>query len=195
MLGYEAHNGAYRKSGEPFIEHPIAVAAILAGLAVDAHGIAAALLHDTAEDTDISLETLQATFGETISEIVDGVTKFGAVEAPKQGDARTPGASSPSLSVQERKARANAETVHKLFLTMMRDPRVVLLKLADRLHNMRTLGSMSDRQREVKSREALEIYAPLAGRIGLYGVKGEMEDLAFSYLYPTEFARVEPDAA
>jgi GTP pyrophosphokinase len=193
VMGYEAHNGAFRKSGEPFIEHPIAVAAILAGLAVDANGIAAALLHDTAEDTDVSLETLSATFGETISEIVDGVTKFGAVEAPKQGDARTPGASSPSLSVQERKdrkERANAETVHKLFLTMMRDPRVVLLKLADRLHNMRTLASMSDRQREIKSREALEIYAPLAGRIGLYGVKGEMEDLAFSYLYPAEFARV-----
>jgi RelA/SpoT family (p)ppGpp synthetase len=190
VLGYEAHSGAFRKSGEPFIEHPIAVAAILAGLAVDANGIAAALLHDTAEDTDISLETLRATFGETISEIVDGVTKFGAVEAPKQGDARAPGASSSSLSVQERKARANAETVHKLFLTMMRDPRVVLLKLADRLHNMRTLASMSDRQREVKSREALEIYAPLAGRIGLYGVKGELEDLAFSYLYPAEFARV-----
>jgi GTP pyrophosphokinase len=188
VLGYEAHNGAFRKSGEPFIEHPIAVAAILAGLAVDARGIAAAVLHDTAEDTDISLETLQATFGEEMCEIVDGVTKFGAVEAPKQGDARAPGAS--SLSVQERKARANAETVHKLFLTMMRDPRVVLLKLADRLHNMRTLGAMSDRQREVKSREVLEIYAPLAGRIGLYGVKGEMEDLAFSYLYPTEFARV-----
>ncbi len=190
VLGYEAHNGAFRKSGEPFIEHPIAVATILAGLAVDAEGIAAALLHDTAEDTDISLGTLRATFGEEISEIVDGVTKFGAVEAPKQGDARAPGASSPSLSAQERKARANAETVHKLFLTMMRDPRVVLLKLADRLHNMRTLGAMSDRQREVKSREVLEIYAPLAGRIGLYGVKGEMEDLAFSYLHPAEFARV-----
>jgi GTP pyrophosphokinase len=190
VLGYEAHAGAFRKSGEPFIEHPIAVAAILAGLAVDAQGIAAALLHDTAEDTDVSLETLRATFGETISEIVDGVTKFGAVEAPKQGAARAPGASSPSLSVQERKAQANAETVHKLFLTMMRDPRVVLLKLADRLHNLRTLAAMSERQREVKSREALEIYAPLAERIGLYGVKGEMEDLAFSYLYPAEFTRV-----
>jgi GTP pyrophosphokinase len=190
VLGYEAHDGAFRKSGEPFIEHPIAVAAILAGLAVDAQGIAAALLHDTAEDTDVSLETLRATFGATIGEIVEGVTKFGAVEAPKQGAARAPSASSPSLSAQERKARANAETVHKLFLTMMRDPRVVLLKLADRLHNMRTLGAMSERQREVKSREVLEIYAPLAGRIGLYGVKGEMEDLAFSYLYPAEFARV-----
>jgi RelA/SpoT family (p)ppGpp synthetase len=190
VMGYEAHAGAFRQSGEPFIEHPIAVAAILAGLAVDAQGIAAALLHDTAEDTDLSLETLRKTFGETISEIVNGVTKFSVVEAPKQGAARAPGASSPSLTAQERKDQANAETVHKLFLTMIRDPRVVLLKLADRLHNMRTLGAMSERQREVKSREALEIYAPLAGRVGLYGVKGELEDLAFSYLHPAEFNRV-----
>jgi RelA/SpoT family (p)ppGpp synthetase len=196
VLGYEAHAGAFRQSGEPFIEHPIAVAAILAGLAVDAQGIAAALLHDTAEDTDVSLETLRETFGATISEIVEGVTKFGVVEAPKQGVARPSSeAPRPDLppdmrTTQERKAQANAETVHKLFLTMMRDPRVVLLKLADRLHNMRTLGAMSARQREVKSLEALEIYAPLAGRIGLYGVKGELEDLAFSYLFPSDFMRV-----
>jgi GTP pyrophosphokinase len=203
----EAHAGVRRKSGEPFIEHPVAVARILAELAIDAPGIAAALLHDTVEDTGVTLELLHDRFGPAIAGIVDGVTKFSAVEAPKvreddEGQTARDGQPSVCASAAEphgrvdpvaasrEKAQLHAETVHKLFLAMLQDPRVVLLKLADRLHNMRTMEVMSARQREVKSREVLDIYAPLAGRIGLYTFKGELEDLAFAYLYPAEYRRV-----
>ena len=176
-----AHHGALRKSGEPFIEHPLAVARTLAELAIDASGIAAALLHDTVEDTSLRLEDVSERFGPVIANIVDGVTKFTAVEAVE---------SQPQMASGEavQKARQRSETVRKLFLAMSQDPRVVLLKLADRLHNMRTLGSMSDAQRARTARETLEIYAPLAGRIGLYLIKAELEDLAFSFTQPDIFA-------
>jgi GTP diphosphokinase / guanosine-3',5'-bis(diphosphate) 3'-diphosphatase len=176
-----AHHGALRKSGEPFIEHPLAVARTLAELAIDASGIAAALLHDTVEDTSLRLEDVCDRFGPVIANIVDGVTKFTAVEAVEP---------QPQMGGVEalEKARQRSETVRKLFLAMSQDPRVVLLKLADRLHNMRTLGSMTDAQRERTARETLEIYAPLAGRIGLYLIKTELEDLAFSYTQPDTFA-------
>ncbi|HEV2461379.1 MAG TPA: HD domain-containing protein, partial [Ktedonobacterales bacterium] len=176
-----AHHGALRKSGEPFIEHPLAVARTLAELAIDASGIAAALLHDTVEDTSLRLEDVSDRFGPVIANIVDGVTKFTAVEAVEP---------QPQMGGVEalENARQRSETVRKLFLAMSQDPRVVLLKLADRLHNMRTLGSMTDAQRERTARETLEIYAPLAGRIGLYLIKTELEDLAFSYTQPDTFA-------
>lgn len=180
----EAHRGVLRKSGEPYIEHPLAVARILAELALDAAAIAAALLHDTVEDTSLKKEDVEAQFGPTIAAIVDGVTKFAAVEA----EAPAPdGAGPPS---PDRKARQQSETVRKLFLAMGDDPRIILLKLADRLHNLRTLGSMSAAQRERTARETQEIYAPLAGRLGLYLVKSELEDLAFYYLDPATFADV-----
>ncbi len=196
-----AHAGVYRKSGEPYIEHPLAVARILTELAVDAQGIAAALLHDTVEDTPLKIEALRERFGEQIAAIVDGVTKFDAVEAPKAfketsqsageeaGEEQTQPQPLSAEQRREQKAQAHAETVHKLFLAMLEDPRVVLLKLADRLHNMRTMEIMSERQRTVKSQEVLDIYASLAGRIGLYTFKGELEDLAFAYLRPAEFER------
>lgn len=175
-----AHRGTRRKSGEPFIEHPLAVARILAELAMDAQGIAAALLHDTVEDTDLTLADVAERFGAAIASIVDGVTKFSAVEA-----------SAPLVAeegVRERsRLRQQVETVRKLFLAMSQDPRVVLLKLADRLHNMRTLAAMSPVQRESKARETLEIFVPLAGRIGLHLFKTELEDLAFAYLEPEAF--------
>jgi GTP diphosphokinase / guanosine-3',5'-bis(diphosphate) 3'-diphosphatase len=183
----EAHRGVKRKSGDPFIEHPLAVARILAELAMDARGIAAALLHDTVEDTAVTLEQVQDQFGEEIATIVDGVTKFDAMDlSDEPQDVPPPVLDSHGLP--ELKARQKAETVRKLFMTMMRDPRVVLLKLADRLHNMRTLEFMEPAKRELISRETLEIYAPLAGRIGLYVFKSELEDLAFSYLHPTAYA-------
>jgi len=213
----KAHAGVCRMSGEPYIDHPLAVACILTELAVDAHGIAAALLHDTVEDTPLSLDAVRVQFGAQIAAIVDGVTKFSAVEAPKirdepeepqdvangakkghvppldgpediRDEPAVPVALPPEAA-REQKALLHAETVHKLFLAMLRDPRVVLLKLADRLHNMRTMRVMSPRQRAVKSQEVLDIYAPLAGRIGLYNVKGELEDLAFAYLHPDEAER------
>ncbi|GAC1453094.1 MAG: hypothetical protein PVSMB4_13820 [Ktedonobacterales bacterium] len=184
----QAHRGVLRVSGEPFIEHPLAVARILASLAIDAAGIAAALLHDTVEDTHYTLDEIKARFGPDIAEIVDGVTKFSLVELAEPGSGTTaPGDGRPT---SEQRARLQQETVRKLMLAMLRDPRVVLLKLADRLHNLRTLASMSAAQRAVKARETLEIYAPLAGRIGMQLIKAELEDLAFFYLQPEEFARV-----
>jgi RelA/SpoT family (p)ppGpp synthetase len=190
-----AHRGARRKSGEAFIEHPIAVARILAELALDAHGIAAALLHDTVEDTSLTIEEVRARFGSGIADIVDGVTKFTAMESAEPGSLMPPlaaeGLAPAALdgrAARERKQRQRMETVRKLFLAMSQDPRVVLLKLADRLHNMRTLSSMSPAQRENTARETLDIFAPLAGRVGLHLVKTELEDLAFSYLEPEAYA-------
>jgi GTP pyrophosphokinase len=176
-----AHAGVLRKSGEPYIEHPLAVASILAELAIDAKGIAAALLHDTVEDTSITLEQIEARFGPVIANIVDGVTKFTAVEAADDSTAPRDG--------RERKLRQQTETVRKLFLALGQDPRVVLLKLADRLHNMRTMDAMPPEKREATSHETLDIYVPLAGRVGLYLIKTELEDLAFSYLEPAAYAR------
>lgn len=180
-----AHQGVQRASGEPYIEHPVAVACMLASLAIDGAGIAAALLHDTVEDTALTLPDIEARFGPAIASIVDGVTKFSLVDraAPDDG---------PPLLVpapRDRRAQQQKETVRKLLVAMIRDPRVVLLKLADRLHNLRTLDAMSPSQRAAKARETLDIYAPLAGRIGLQLFKSELEDLAFFHLDPEGFAR------
>ncbi|HEY7848976.1 MAG TPA: HD domain-containing protein, partial [Ktedonobacterales bacterium] len=189
-----AHAGVNRRSGEPFIEHTIAVAGILAELAIDALGIAAALLHDTVEDTEITLDILGEQFGPVIAAIVDGVTKFDAVEAPRD-DGETalttlaPDITGDAQAARARKLREQAETVRKLFLAMVADPRIVLLKLADRLHNMRTMAAQTPAKREQKSRETLEIYAPLAGRIGVHVFQTELEDLAFAFLMPKEYER------
>ena len=183
-----AHSGVMRRSGEPFVEHTIAVAGILAELAMDAQGIAAALLHDTVEDTKVTLDGLREQFGPTIAAIVDGVTKFDAVEAPKEGKDGGDGVVD-AQALRARKLREQAETVRKLFLAMVADPRIVLLKLADRLHNMRTMAAQIPAKREQKSRETLEIYAPLAGRIGVHVFQSELEDLAFAVLMPEEYAR------
>jgi GTP pyrophosphokinase len=183
-----AHRGATRVSGEAFIEHPLAVARILASLAMDASGIAAALLHDTVEDTSHTLEEIEKRFGHVIATIVDGVTKFQVmVRDPNESDERYALAARPT---PEQRARQQQETVHKLLVAMIRDPRVVVLKLADRLHNMRTMAAMTPEQRAYKSRETVEIYVPLAGGIGLQVFKSELEDLAFLYQQPHEYQRV-----
>jgi GTP pyrophosphokinase len=182
-----AHSGDFRQSGEPFIEHPLAVAAILAELAMDAEGIASALLHDTVEDTSLTLEDVREQFGSNVAGIVDGVTKFDEIEAPETAEGHERQADDSAARAQ--KARQQAETVRKLFLAMVSDPRVVLLKLADRLHNMRTIGAMPQAKREQKAQETLDIYAPLASRIGLYVIKCELEDLAFSCLDPQAYQK------
>ncbi len=195
LVAAAAHQGVKRQSGEAYIEHPLAVATILAELALDAQGIAAALLHDVVEDTSITREDVELQFGALIATIVDGVTKFTAVEAPDTAPVATP-TSGPLYSPiemrtkREIKAHEQVETLRKLFGAMLDDPRVVLLKLADRLHNLRTMEVMLPHKREIKSRETLDIYAPLAGRIGLYLFKVELEDFAFKYLYPDDFERV-----
>ena len=182
VVAERAHHGTRRVSGEPFIEHPLAVARVLASLAMDADGIAAALLHDTVEDTSYTLAEIEDQFGAAIAEIVDGVTKFELVGRGANGNGARP--------TSEQRIRQQQETVRKLLLAMMRDPRVVVLKLADRLHNLRTLASMSPSQRAAKARETMEIYVPLAAGIGLQVFKSELEDLAFSYQQPEEFERI-----
>jgi guanosine-3',5'-bis(diphosphate) 3'-pyrophosphohydrolase len=190
------HRGVTRQSGEPYILHPLAVASYVAELALDAHGVAAALLHDTIEDTKTSAAELAAEFGPAVSGIVEGVTKFTQAEtAPENGsDPPLPRILSAE-EYAERKRFQRLATLRKLLLAMQDDPRVLLVKLADRLHNLRTLDSMNDRQRERTSRETLDVYGPLAGRAGLYAIKNELEDLAFSYLEPITCARIQAQIA
>ncbi|HNR91303.1 MAG TPA: bifunctional (p)ppGpp synthetase/guanosine-3',5'-bis(diphosphate) 3'-pyrophosphohydrolase [Dokdonella sp.] len=164
-VGAEAHQGQTRKSGEPYITHPVAVAGILADLGMDPDTIIAAILHDTLEDTPLKPETLTAEFGATVTELVDGVTKL------------------DKLHFRSRQEAA-AESFRKMLLAMARDLRVILIKLADRLHNMRTLGSMEAGARRRIALETLEIYAPIAQRLGMNRFKAELQDLGFRALYP-----------
>ncbi|GAA2692580.1 MULTISPECIES: RelA/SpoT family protein [Nonomuraea] len=163
------HRDQKRKSGDPYITHPLAVATILAELGTDDETLCAALLHDTVEDTAYSLDELRADFGDKIALLVDGVTKLDKV---KFGDA------------------AQAETVRKMVVAMSRDIRVLVIKLADRLHNMRTMRYLPEHKRQQKSRETLEIFAPLAHRLGMNTIKWELEDLAFAMLYPKRYDEI-----
>ncbi|RCV48992.1 RelA/SpoT family protein [Marinitenerispora sediminis] len=163
------HRDQKRKSGDPYITHPLAVATILAELGMQEPTLAAALLHDTVEDTDYTLEELRADFGDEIAELVDGVTKLDKV---KYGEA------------------TQAETVRKMVVAMSRDIKVLVIKLCDRLHNMRTLRYLPQAKREKKARETLEIFAPLAHRLGMNTIKWELEDLAFATLYPKRFDEI-----
>ena len=163
------HAGQKRLSGDPYITHPLAVATILAELGMNHETICAALLHDTVEDTAYTLAELRREFGEDVAALVDGVTKLDKV---KYGEA------------------AAAETVRKMIVAMSRDIRVLVIKLADRLHNMRTLRYLPRDKQERKSREVLEIFAPLAHRLGMNTVKWELEDLAFATLYPKRYDEI-----
>jgi GTP pyrophosphokinase len=163
------HRGQKRKSGDPYITHPLAVTTILAELGMDPATLMAGLLHDTVEDTEYGLEQLRKDFGDQVALLVDGVTKLDKV---KFGEA------------------AQAETVRKMVVAMAKDPRVLVIKLADRLHNMRTMRYLKREKQEKKARETLEIYAPLAHRLGMNTIKWELEDLAFAILYPKMYDEI-----
>jgi GTP pyrophosphokinase len=165
-----AHSGQKRQSGEPYITHPVAVAQILADLGIGSKTIAAALLHDTVEDTEYTLDELRADFGDEIAMLVDGVTKLDKV---KYGES------------------AQAETVRKMIVAMSKDIRVLVIKLADRLHNARTWGFVPAASAKRKATETLEIYAPLAHRLGIQAIKWELEDLSFAVLYPKLYVEIE----
>lgn len=165
LLGAEAHDGQRRLSGEPYITHPISVAKILAEMHMDHQSIMAAILHDVIEDTGTAKEQIAKRFGEPIAEMVDGVSKLTNIQF-------------------ESKAEAQAENFRKMMLAMTRDIRVILIKLADRLHNMRTLGVMRPDKRRRIARETLEIYAPIANRLGMNRMRLELEDLGFAAMYP-----------
>lgn len=168
----DAHLGQKRRSGEPYIIHPVAVATILVDMGMDAESVCAALLHDVVEDTPTTAEEIRNIFGEDVEHLVDGVTKLGQIPL--------------SASKEEQQS----ENIRKMFLAMSRDIRVIIIKLADRVHNMRTLKFMPEEKQRFKARETLEIYAPLAHRLGIRAFKEELEDLAISFLDPVAYEEI-----
>jgi GTP pyrophosphokinase len=168
----EHHAGQMRKSGEPFISHPLEVAMILAGLNLDTPTLMAAILHDVVEDSAVSLKEIRTRFGDEVAALVDGVTKLGRIKFS-------------SL------AEAQSQNLRKMLIAMAKDIRVILIKLADRLHNMRTLAALPEEKQHQKAIETMEIYAPLAHRLGISSIKWELEDLAFYYLEPRKFSQIQ----
>ena len=170
-LSDQSHQGQFRKTGEPFIEHPLEVAMILAELNLDAYSIVTALLHDVVEDTPITLQEIKKDFGKSVAFLVDGVTKLSQIKFKSNYE-------------------KESENIRKMFVSMGKDVRVILVKLADRLHNMRTLAPLSEERKLRISHETLNIYAPLAGRLGLHSIKTELEDLAFKSIYPEVYSSI-----
>lgn len=175
-----AHAGQHRRSGEPYVFHPFAVARILADLRLDSETLSACLLHDAVEDTAFTLADIERDFGAGVARLVEGVAKMGWVA----------GVRAPGASDKRKKDRAHAESLRKMLLAMAEDARVVLIKLADRLHNMRTLAALpADRQLAI-ARETMDIFAPLANRLGIWQIKWELEDLSFRYLEPAAYRQI-----
>jgi GTP pyrophosphokinase len=168
----KAHEGQQRRSGEEFIHHPYSVARICSELQLDDATIAAALLHDVVEDTEVTLDEITAEFGEEVAQLVDGVTKLTRVHF-------------------QSREQAEAENYRKMILAMARDPGVILIKLADRLHNLRTIEYLGKQKQVQKAREALEVYAPLAHRLGIHTIKWQLEDLAFEALHPRKYTEIK----
>ena len=166
------HSGQTRFSGEPYIVHPVEVAKILVGLGLDTQSIVAALLHDVIEDTDETREDVEREFGKDVAFLVEGVTKLGKVDIKS-------------------KVEQQAENIRKMLLAMAEDVRVIIIKLADRLHNMRTLDFMYEQKRRDKALETLEIYAPIAHRLGIRALKEELEDLAIQHLDPVGYQEIK----
>jgi guanosine-3',5'-bis(diphosphate) 3'-pyrophosphohydrolase len=171
-----AHQGQMRKTGEPYLEHPLSIAMDLADFHLDADTIAAALLHDVPEDCGVSLDEIEVTFGSQVAKLVDGVTKLNKLTSRTR--------------TGETKSKVQAENLRKMLLATAEDLRVILIKLADRLHNMRTLGALPPEKRHAIAKETLEIYAPLAHRLGVRKTKWQLEDLAFRYLEPRLYHRI-----
>ena len=169
ILANESHIGQKRRSGEDYILHPIEVAEILVDMKMDTDTIVAGILHDVVEDTLITLPDIEYTFGKDVRKLVDGVTKLRNL--PKTDSKKI-------------------ENIRKMVVAMSEDIRVVIIKLADRLHNMRTLKYMSSDKQQIKSKETLEIYAPIAHRIGMAKIKWELEDISFRYLYSLEYREI-----
>ncbi len=175
-LAERMHRGQYRKSGEPFIVHPIAVTAVLADYGLDVETLVAALLHDTVEDTDLTLDEVRQRFGEQVALMIDGVTKLDRIKFGSQEEAQ-------------------AATIRKMVVAMAQDVRVLLIKLADRLHNLRTISALRPEKQQRIAKETLEVYAPLAHRLGMEEVKHEMEDRCFAVLQPLRYEEIQEQLA
>ena len=171
-FAYQAHDGQRRRSGEPYITHPVAVADLLADLKLDPQTLIAAILHDVMEDTPTVKDEIATRFGSEVAELVDGVSKLDQIQFKSRKEAQ-------------------AESFRKMLLAMVRDIRVIMVKLADRTHNMRTLGAMPPAKRRAIARETLEIYAPIANRLGMHAIKNDLEDLGFRSLYPRRYKVIE----
>jgi GTP pyrophosphokinase len=200
----EAHREQKRASGEPYINHCIAVASILADLRVPPEVVAAGLLHDTVEDTSVTLHDIRRDFGDTVAVLVDGVTKLTNLPRVSRGDQHENGRDNNGNEIAEnvsepallgRKQDIVSETLRKTFLAMGDDVRVVLIKLADRLHNMRTLGYMPEQKRKRIAQQTLDIFAPLANRLGIWQIKWELEDLAFRYVNSEKYQEIAEQLA
>ncbi|MGH9030108.1 MAG: HD domain-containing protein, partial [Acidimicrobiales bacterium] len=172
LAATRAHEGQVRQSGDPYITHPVAVATIVADLGLDALSVSAALLHDAVEDTGMTLSEVSTEFGEEVGAIVDGVTKLDRLQF-------------------DSKEAQQAATVRKMLVAMAKDWRVLVIKLADRLHNMRTISAMPESKQRRTAQETLDIYAPLAHRLGIQELKWQLEDLAFGTLHPKRYAEIE----
>ncbi|HEX6744317.1 MAG TPA: HD domain-containing protein, partial [Solirubrobacteraceae bacterium] len=172
LFSCEHHADQRRKSGEEFIVHPVGVAKICAGMRLDTETLCAALLHDTVEDTSASLDEVRERFGDEVSTLVDGVTKLTGITFTSRDEAQ-------------------AENYRKMMVAMATDIRVILIKLADRLHNMRTIGALPKQKQIDKAKETLEIYAPIAHRLGIHAIKWELEDLAFAALHPRKYQEIK----
>ena len=172
LAAIEAHDQQLRRTGEPYVTHPIAVAQIVADLGLDEATIAGALLHDAVEDTGMTVAFIASEFGDNIARVVDGVTKLDRLEF-------------------DSKEAQQAATIRKMFIAMAQDWRVLLIKLADRLHNMRTISVMPIAKQRAIAQETLDVYAPLAHRLGVQQVKWQLEDLCFATLHPKRYAEIE----
>src|SRR3989344_5525330 len=170
-LAFKAHDGQLRRSGEPYIQHTLHTAYVLTQLKAYLNTIAAGLLHDVPEDTDYTLEDIEKIFGKDIEFLVEGITKLS--------------------KIKYRGIERYAENLRKMFLAMANDPRVVLIKFADRFHNLRTLDALPPEKQERIARETLDIYAPVAGPLGIWRLKWQMEDMCFKYLHPDEYKKLE----
>jgi len=202
----EKHEGQCRRTGEPYIKHPIEVADILAALEMDVPSIAAGFLHDVVEDCGVSRDELAEAFGAEIADMVDGVTKLKLVDferrdpqlaaaAREAAEKEKESAAGDSRRKKRLETRSSAENLRKILLAMARDFRVMVIKLADRLHNMRTLQGLPEPRRQKVAEETMQIFAPLAHRLGIWQVKWQLEDLAFKYLYPQEYQEITEQVA
>ena len=198
LVAEEAHREQRRHSGEPYINHCVSVASILAELKVPPEVIAAGLLHDTVEDTTVTLADIRRDFGETITALVDGVTKLTHLPRVSRGD-QHPDKEDNNPEAEEniippallgRKEDIVSETLRKTFLAMGKDVRVMFIKLADRLHNMRTLSHMPEHKRKRIAQETLDIFSPVANRLGIWQIKWELEDLGFRYVNPIKYKEI-----